>query len=257
MARMWKLFTGGFAALFALSLLLGAFPGAAAASDAMTSCAQALGIGKAGDACVNIIHASPNAPAVDVYLDGAKALSGLKFGKDSGWVAVPAGGHEIQVTATGADLSSAVVDAKVTLSEGVAYEAAATGLLANITVQVRRVDLAPVGSADKPMARIRVVHASTDAPAVDIAVKGGDVLVSDLAYPHTSGWLEVPADTYDLEVRPAGQTDVALALPGVKLEAGMVYSFYAIGELSNKTLTVLPVVSTTSTTGAATATPSM
>lgn len=248
MARLRNLLVGGFAPLLVCSMLLTALP---ARADNMTSCTDALSIGNSGDACINIIHASPNAPAVDIYVDGAKALSGLKFGKDSGWVPVPAGDHEIQVTATGADRSTAVIDAKVTLCDGVAYEAAATGLLAHITVQVRRVDLAPVGSVDKPMARIRVVHASTDAPAVDIAVKGGDVLVSHLAYPRASDWLDVPAGSYDLEVRPAGQTDVALSLPGVKLEAGQVYSFYAIGELSNKTLTVLPVVS--STTGAAAA----
>lgn len=243
MARIRNFLAGGFAALLTCSLLLLAIPAGASAADA-ASCTQALGIGKSGDSCVNIIHASPDAPAVDVYVDGAKALTGLKFGKTSGWVAVPAGAHEIQVTATGTDVSTAVIDANVTLADGVAYEAAATGPLANITARFRRVDLSQVGSSDKPMARIRVVHASPDAPSVDIAVKGGDVLVPGLSYPYGSAWLEVPTGTYDLEVRPAGTTDVALDLPGVKLEAGKVYSFYAVGELANKTLTVLPVVST-------------
>jgi hypothetical protein len=103
------------------------------------------------------------------------------------------------------------------------------------------------------MARVRVVHASPDAPAVDVAVAGGDVLIENLAFSEASDYLEVPAGSYDLEVRPTGTTDVALDLPGVALEAGMVYSVYAIGHVSDSTLSVLPIVATT--TGAM-ATPS-
>jgi hypothetical protein len=57
--------------------------------------------------------------------------------------------------------------------------------------------------------------------------------------------LEVPAGTYDLEVRPTGTMDVALPLPGVELEAGMVYDVFAIGLVGDGSLTVLVVPSTT------------
>jgi hypothetical protein len=96
-----------------------------------------------------------------------------------------------------------------------------------------------------PMARIRVIHASPDAPAVDIALKGGDVLIPELAFPNASDALEVPAASYDLEVRVAGTTDVALDLPGVVLEAGMVYDVFAIGMVGDGSLTVLVIPSTT------------
>ena len=211
----------------------------APATTAVT-CTAALGIGAEGDACVNVVHASPDAPAVDVYVDGQLALSNLGFGAFSGWVPVPAGEHQIQVTATGAAIDTAVIDATVTLESGVAYQVAATGLLANITPQIYETDLSEL-SADT--ARVRVVHASPDAPAVDVAVTGGDVLISGLAFPNASDYLEVPAGTYDLEVRPAGTTDVALALPGVQVEAGMVYDIFAIGQVGDGTLTVLVVPS--------------
>lgn len=213
------------------------------ASTAAT-CTAALGIGAEGDACVNVVHASPDAPAVDVYVDGQLALSNLAFGAFSGWVPVPAGEHRIQVTATGAAVDTAVIDATVTLESGVAYQVAATGLLANITPQIFETDLSEL-SADT--ARVRVIHASPDAPAVDVAVTGGDVLISGLAFPSASDALEVPAGAYDLEVRPAGTTDVALALPGVQLEAGMVYDIFAIGQVGDGTLTVLVVPSMAAT----------
>jgi hypothetical protein len=224
----------------------------AAAQDAtpaqmadMGNCVTALGIGMDGDSCVNVIHASPDAPAVDVYVDGAKALSALEFGTASGWVALPAGDHQVQVTAADAAIDTAVIDATLTLEEGAAYEVAATGLLADITPIVNQADLSEFSTDDEPMARARVIHASPDAPAVDVAAKGGDVLIENLAFPDTSDYLVVPAASYDLEVRPTGTEDVALDLPGVELEAGTVYSIYAIGQAGDGTLTVLPVTATT------------
>jgi hypothetical protein len=44
---------------------------------------------------VNIVHASPDAPAVDIYFDGAAAVENLPFGIATGWVALPAGEHQV------------------------------------------------------------------------------------------------------------------------------------------------------------------
>ena len=241
------------AGLLTSSVLMGVQFGAAA-QDAtpmqtanMGNCVTALGIGMEGDACVNIIHASPDAPAVDVYVDGAEALSDLAFGTASGWVALPAGEHQVQVTAADAAIDTAVIDAMLTLEAGAAYEVAATGLLADITPIVNQTDLSEFSTDAEPMARARVIHASPDAPAVDVAVKGGDVLIENLAFPDASDYLVVPAASYDLEVRPTGTEDVALDLPGVALDAGTVYSIYAIGQVGDGSLTVLPVTATTVT----------
>ena len=251
----------GVAASLVLALLLVGTARLAAAQDstpadddkAMGECAVALGIGNDGDACVNVVHASPDAPAVDVFVDGERALEDLEFGAASGWVALPAGTHQIQVAPAGGEAADAVIDAEVELEAGTAYEVAATGLLAEIEPQIFPVDLSPFEDSDASTARIRVVHASPDAPEVDVAVKGGDVLIEALAFPEASDYLTVPADTYDLEVRVAGTEDVALELPDVKLEAGTVYSVYAIGQVADGTLTVLPIVATTE---ASVATPS-
>ena len=239
----------GFLALTMGAVLLPSAATAQGTPDAtmtdMGNCVEALGIGAEGDSCINVVHASPDAPAVDVYLDGALALEALEFGGYSGWVAVPAGDHQVQVTATGEAMDTAVIDATVTLEPGAAYQVAATGLLADITPQVYQVNLSDTGM---DMARVRVIHTSPDAPAVDVAVTGGDVLIENLVFPEASDFLEVPAGTYDLEVRPTGTMDVALPLPGVALEAGMVYDVFAIGHVSDGSLAVLVVPSSTSLT---------
>lgn len=214
----------------------------ASAMTAAPACAVVLGIGTQTDACVDVIHASPDAPAVDVWVNGAPALQNVAFGDFSGWIALPAGEYQVQVTPAGQGVEAAVIDATVTVEAGMAYHIAATGTVAQIAPQIYPADLSMTEDGN---ARVRVIHASPDAPEVDIALAGGDVLIANLAFPDASDYLQVPAGTYDLEVRPAGTTDVALALPGVTLEANMVYDVFAIGQLSDGSLTVLVIPSMT------------
>jgi hypothetical protein len=79
-------------------------------------------------------------------------------------------------------------------------------------------------------AHVRFVHASPDAPAVDIAVAdGGPVLFGGISFKGVGDYLPVDAGTYDLEARLAGTETVALSVPGVTLEEGTVYTVYAMG----------------------------
>lgn len=188
-------------------------------------------------ATVRVVHASPDAPAVDVLVNGERAITNLAFGSATPFVALPAGEYDLQVVPAGGEAADAVIDAPgVALEGGQAYQVAAVGLLADIAPQITTVDLSPVADDE---ARIRVVHASPDAPAVDIAVTGGDVLFGGLEFPNAGDYAAVPAGSYDLEVRPAGETDVVLPLPGVELEAGTVYDVFAIGQVGDGTLNVL------------------
>jgi hypothetical protein len=198
------------------------------------------------DALVRVVHASPDAPAVDVYVDGTLALENLAFGSASDYVPLPAGEHQVQVAATGTEAAQAVIDAMVTLEAGKAYEVAAVGNVASIEPLVLEVDLSPLAEGK---ARVRAVHASPDAPAVDVAVTGGPVLFTNATFPAGTDYAEVDAATYDLEIRPTGTTDVALAVPGVAVEAGKIYDIFAIGLVGDGTLAALPLVADAMTGG--------
>jgi hypothetical protein len=198
------------------------------------------------EALVRISHNAPDAPAVDVFVNGERALEGLAFGDNTDFVPLPTDGVDIQVVPAGGEQADAVIDVQdLALEPGSLSEVAAVGFLADIAPGVYPIDVSPIAEGN---ARVGVIHNSPDAPAVDIAVTGGDVLVPGLAFPDSSGYIEVPAGTYDLEVRPAGATDVALALPGVVLDANTVYSVFAIGTLADGTLQAK--VLTTTPTGA-------
>jgi hypothetical protein len=227
----------GFAALMLAALLMvSSFAAPVAAQDATPAPADGM-----GDAMVRVIHASPDAPAVDVYVDGAIAIENLAFGEATDWIPLPGGEYQVQVAPTGTSADDAVIDAMLALEGGTYYDVAAVGEVANIAASVTVVDASPVADG---MTRVRVIHASPDAPAVDVAVTDGPVLFSDIAFPDASEYAEVDAGTYDLQVRPTGTEDVALDLPGVALDAGVVYDIFAIGTLADGTLSVLPLATT-------------
>lgn len=191
-----------------------------------------------GDANVRVIHASPDAPAVDIWVNGEVAISDLAFGEATDWIALPADSYDVAVAPAGADAADAVLEATLDLEGGVNYNVAAIGFLADISATIFTTDAEGVADGQ---ARVQVVHLSPDTPGVDVAVAGGPVLIENLEFPNASGALDVDAGSYDLEVRPTGTEDVALDLPGVALEAGTVYDVLAIGSLEEGTLTVLPL----------------
>jgi hypothetical protein len=222
--RRSKVLAAGAAATLAAVIAL---PGAALAQDE--------------NAMVRVLHGAGDAPAVDVYANGGVVLENVAFGQISDYLSVPAGEYQIQVVPTGATLEEGpvVIDTPLTLESGTMTTVAATGsLAADLAVQV--IADAPAPSTEGT--QIRVAHFSFDAPAVDIALDGGDVVVSNLAYPDATAYLDLPAGEYDLEIRPTGTTDVAFDIPPLTLDAGTSYSAFAVGGLSDGSFTVVPAV---------------
>jgi hypothetical protein len=216
--------------------------GAAAALAAVT--ALPMGVAAQDDASdmakVRVGHFSPDAPAVDVYANGGAILEDVPFGVLSDYLEVPGGTYTIEVVAAGADPADGAVIGPVDLefAAGTMTTVAATNALASIEAQV----LADEPNPQDGIAQVRVVHFSADAPAVDVALDGGDVVAGDLAYPNAAGYLDLPEGEYDLEIRPTGTTDVAFDIDPLPLAGGTSYTVFAIGSLADGSFTVLPAV---------------
>lgn len=183
-----------------------------------------------GNAKVRVVHASPDAPAVDVYVNGNKALTNVPFFTASDYLDLPAGTYQVQVTPTGQPASAAVIDASATIEAGKAYTIAATGLVAAIKPTIIVDDLTAPAAGQ---AHVRVYHFSPDAPSVDVQLANGTKLIEGLAFPAASSYLPVPAGSYDIQVVPAGGSDVVIDLAGTALEAGKIYSVFATGPVAS------------------------
>ncbi|MBM7662324.1 hypothetical protein JOC85_003131 [Bacillus mesophilus] len=175
---------------------------------------------------VRIVHASPDAPAVDITVNGDTVVENAGFKAATDYLMVPAGEHEVAIYAAGtiAD-GNPVLTATLAVEAGKAYTVVANNTLANLELAVLNDDMMTTAGKTK----VRVGHFSPDAPAVDVAVTGGDVLFPNAPFQAVTDYAEVDPGTLDLEVRVAGTEDVVLSLPDTELKADMIYSVLAVG----------------------------
>jgi hypothetical protein len=190
------------------------------------------------NASVRIVHGSPDAPAIDVIVDGAAVAENIAFGEATGYVQISEGSHQVQVVPTGQAADSAVIDTEIELEEGDTYVFATTGLLNEIDSQLYEVDLSG-DDMESDQARIRLLHLAPEAGSVDVYVAGGDELIDDANFPDASGYTTIDAGIYDLEVREHDSDTVALTVPDIELMAGSVYDLVVMGLTSDDSLTAV------------------
>lgn len=189
------------------------------------------------DAKLRAAHAVPDAPAVDILVNGAVAVEDLAFGDVTGYLEVPAGEYDLAINVAGTDTTVSSVTVELEAED---YTAAAIG---NLEPEGEEpgfsVDLFEdkLGVLDSGTGRVRVYHASPDAPAVDVAVAGEDdapavYLAQDLTFGNASPNVEVPAGTYPVAVYPAGTDTPVFGPVDVEVKDGEVLTVFAEGELN-------------------------
>jgi hypothetical protein len=181
---------------------------------------------------LRVIHASASTPAVDVYVNAARLLSGVSFGQASGFASVNAGTTRVQVTAAGQPASAAAIDATLPLAAGRDYTAIALGSGTAGPTRLQAVVVDDDGAAPAAgQVKVRVVHGAPAVPAVDIYVTAPDAAlpstptIDNLAFAQQapaagSTALAVPAGNYRIRVRVDGQSAIAFDSGAVSLAAG-------------------------------------
>ena len=178
---------------------------------------------------VLVTHASPDAPGVDLLIDDVKVnTQPLTYPNNTGYLEAETGTRNIKVNVAGT--TTTVINGDLDLEADEYYSVFAVDQVSEITALVLVDDLT-MPAAGK--AHVRFVHLSPDAPAVDIAVaSSGAVVFSDIAFKESTAFTPLDAGTYNLDVRVAGTTTVALVLPPVTLTAGKIYTVFAKGFLA-------------------------
>lgn len=175
-------------------------------------------------AYLRLFHAVPDAPAVDVYVNGKKVVEAIRYKESTNYLHVNPGTYVVEVYPTG-EQTNPVLRQQIQLTRNTYYTAAATGTLKNINLNAY-VDQPYVS---QNQSKVRFIHLSPDAPNVDIAVKGGTVLFRDVPFSKATDYLTIAPTTADIEVRISGMNEVVLTVPNVRLEASKTYTFVAVG----------------------------
>lgn len=195
----------------------------------------ALGLGACGDsnndeARVRVFHASPDAPNVDVLIDGGRVLENVPYAAASDFLGVDAGDRRVQVNVTGTDISA--IDTHAVFTEDTDYMIVAADKVARITALVFTADRT---TPEAGSARVRVLHAAASAPVVDVYVTAPDAgianaqpTLSRVPFKAISDYLTVPAGTYDVFVTVAGTKNIAIQAKGLALADQLVATVAAL-----------------------------
>ncbi len=183
--------------------------------------------GGSGTAKVRIAHFSPDAPNVDVYINGQKVLANVQYDKHSQYLDVPAkAGALVEVRATGSAADSKpAISVNADFAAGKNYTVAAIGKLASIQGKVYEDD---VTAPPEGKVKLRIIHAAPDVKPVDVVVKQGTSLATKLAFPDATPYLTLDPGTYAVQVVESG-TKTPVVANDVILVSGGVYTVAAIG----------------------------
>jgi hypothetical protein len=179
---------------------------------------------------VMIVHASPDAPAVDVRINDAVLLTAVAYPTNSPYNEINSGNTNVKFSPTGT--TNYVINANATFDENVNY----TIFAIDSAIKIKGVAVADnLTTPASGKSHVRFFHFSPNGPAVDIAVAGGTVLFPNRSFNDQStnaaltAFTEVNAGTYNLEVRAPGTSTVIFTVPNVILEAGKIYTVFARG----------------------------
>ncbi|MBW3633026.1 MAG: DUF4397 domain-containing protein, partial [Chloroflexi bacterium] len=195
------------------------------------------------DPTIRVVHASPDAPAIDILVDGQPIALGLAFGEASEYAALSPGDHQLQVVPTNG--GAPIIEQTITVVGWGAYILAAIGPLADRQLQFNEVDVTQTNAGQ---ARVRLLNAVPDAREIGIGGAGSDELMADgVAFRTVSGYQNVTPGTYDLEVRASDTGETLLQASGVRIGAGQVYDVIALGRASDGPIHLLSLITPVAT----------
>ncbi|MEL6526804.1 MAG: DUF4397 domain-containing protein, partial [Chloroflexota bacterium] len=192
-----------------------------------------------GTAEIRVGHFSPDAPNVDVYIDGEVAIEDLAYTQVTPFIEVDAGTYEIAVAPTGTSLDDAVigpVDLTFEPDSNTTVAAVGSAEDGTLTATVFTEDFTE--PTDSNNAIITVLHAIEGEGAVNV-VGSGITLVEALRYPDADAGAdgaftrEVPQGTYTLNINVPATGVTVRTISGVDINPGDIFLIVALGPQSN------------------------
>jgi hypothetical protein len=185
----------------------------------------------AGDpANLRAIHLSPDAPAVNIFANGARdaAVSDLAFGTGTGYLELASGDYRFDISPASLDQSVLRID-DVRLDENKKYTAVAIGEVSALRFLALedRLEGVPAGQI-----RVRAIHAAAGVGAVDIwnipARGAPSKLYDNVDFGAAGDYLELPAASYalGLDANEDARADFIFDLPA--LAGGTVANIFAV-----------------------------
>jgi hypothetical protein len=180
-----------------------------------------------GNPRLRLAHASPDAPAADIYLDNDLFFPNVPFANVTAYHALSVGDHRVRVFIAGTPpQNQAIIDHPFGFGANQDYTMVAMGQVGGIVLQLFPDDNR---TPDAGRAKIRIIHAAPKLQTVNVClVELNQCVVNDLAFTKASGYTAVTAGSYNVQLRRPGTNDVLLA-SSLRFEDRFVYTLFVMG----------------------------
>ena len=177
---------------------------------------------------VRVLNASPDAPAVDIYINGGLIFKNIKFKDFTEYVQLSMGQYKMEVYPVG-QMDKPVLAQNIQVPQKQVITIAATGNFEDL-------QLIPYieGNADglaMNQSRVRLIHLSPDAPEVDVLING-QIVFNNIGFMDATDYIKVVSGTYNIVVNLAGTNDTILTF-SLQLNSQKVYTVYVVGNPPN------------------------
>jgi hypothetical protein len=185
---------------------------------------------------VMVVHASPDAPAVDLYIDNNKVnANALSYPNNSGYLNVTAGNHLVKVTPAGQ--TTGVLEATLPFTANTNTSIFAYNRMQNAGILVVQDNLATPASG---RAHIRFFHLIPGATTVTVGTFNGVTFTPISAFSNRNfetqassslnqKFIPIDAGTYNFHITINDPDPSIIDLTNLTLQAGKIYTIFASG----------------------------
>ncbi|MFZ5967851.1 MAG: DUF4397 domain-containing protein [Bacillota bacterium] len=174
---------------------------------------------------VRILHASPDAPGVDVMISGKLVASNLRYKEFTPYLPYIPGKYSVVIYPAG-NRTTPIINTNLDIMPNASYTVAATGMLRDIKPLIVPDTALPL---PPNKGQLKFVHLSPNAPMVDITLPDGTILFRNIEFKEISENLPVDPGRYTIQARIAGTNQIILTVPNVTIQPSRYYTIYAVG----------------------------
>jgi hypothetical protein len=182
-----------------------------------------------GSTQLRVVNASPDAPALDFRYDGKAIATNVAYQQFSSYAKVASGNRKVEVAPTGT--ATDAINRKASFVQSTFYTLIAGDKLASIAPLLFIDNLAAPASGS---IKVRFINASPSAPDVDVYVgpvgsaPTGTPAAANLTFTTATGYLTLPAGTYEIFITPTGTKQVLIDSGPLTLTAGQIRTAVAL-----------------------------
>lgn len=178
---------------------------------------------------VRVIHAVPDAPAVDVYLNNSLTFPGIKFGNVTNYLNVLPSTYNIEIYPVGTHNKPIITeDFQVTPNS------VSTIIVTYENNEIAFFTLDDTHAATNPfLSFIRFINVSPTAPLLSLSLPDSRVLFDQTSYLETNDYYPTSPGIYNFIVSTA-DGNYSKYISNINLSANMFITIYVIGVYNKK-----------------------